>query len=361
MSILSNHEVTKKFFEVYFKALMPENMDLSQKRFITIHRKGGKPWPTRSTLPFDLATKASSKTFWSFCGDLALKVMDMPAAFLDGVVAVVKRALFDSRDEDYDLYKNWNEEVMKDVVLDTIREGKVDLPKSQAAAARNLTIKELIFPDFHEKDVFSFVRTELIAYRDLLAKWKIEYKDAPFREEISSSLNDVNEILAHDAQYTVEQKRAKMAEPYREFIREYTTVEDFYNRIIDNIVTHVKERLNVEGEYIFWNSKADFLFRKHYSGGRPDEENGLKDGRMAAFRQIYSSAMWYLSKLGQGWAEEKWTEFKRREWGNDVGLGRMDVWNAQVGRMLGVELCRGPVASGSACGVCEQKQTRLPH
>ena len=36
MSILSNHEVTKKFFEVYFKALMPENMDLSQKRFITI-------------------------------------------------------------------------------------------------------------------------------------------------------------------------------------------------------------------------------------------------------------------------------------------------------------------------------------
>jgi len=167
---------------------------------------------------------------------------------------------------------------MKDVVMDGIRDGKVDLPKSQAAAARNLTIKELIFPDFHEKDVFSFVRTELIAYRDLLAKWKIEYKDAPFREEISSSLNDVNEILAHDAQYTVEQKRAKMAEPYREFIREYTTVEDFYNRIIDNIVTHVKERLNVEGEYIFWNSKADFLFRKHYSGGRPDEANGLRFG-----------------------------------------------------------------------------------
>ena len=226
--------------------------------------------------------------------------------------------------------------------MDGIREGKVDLPKSQAAAARNLTIKELIFPDFHEKDVFSFVRTELIAYRDLLAEWKIEYKDAPFREEISSSLNDVNEILAHDAQYTVEQKRAELAEPYREFIREYTTVEDFYNRIVDNIVTHVKERLNVEGEYIFWNSKADFLFRKHYSGGRPDEVNGLKDGRMAAFRQIYSSAMWYLSKLGQGWAEEKWTEFKRREWGNDVGLGRMDVWNAQVGRMLGAELCRDP-------------------
>ena len=91
-------------------------------------------------------------------------------------------------------------------------------------------------------------------------------------------MNDVNEILAHDAQYTVEQKRAKMAEPYREFIREYTTVEDFYNRIIDNIVTHVKERLNVEGEYIFWNSKADFLFRKHYSGGRPDEANGLRFG-----------------------------------------------------------------------------------
>ena len=156
---------------------MPENMDLSQKRFITIHRKGGKPWPTRSTLPFDLATKASSKTFWSFCGDLALKVMDMPAAFLDGVVAVVKRALFDSRDEDYDLYKNWNEEVMKDVVLDTIREGKVDLPKSQAEAARNLIIKELIFPDFKEKDVFSFVRTELTKYRDQLAAWEAFYNE----------------------------------------------------------------------------------------------------------------------------------------------------------------------------------------
>ena len=158
---------------------------------------------------------------------------------------------------------------MKDVVMDGIRDGKVDLPKSQAAAARNLTIKELIFPDFHEKDVFSFVRTELIAYRDLLAKWKIEYKDAPFREEISSSLNDINEILAHDAQYTVEQKRAMLKEPYEEFIHNYTTVDDFYNKIIDNIVTHVEERLNVEGEYIFWNSKADFLFRKHYSGGRP--------------------------------------------------------------------------------------------
>ena len=69
-----------------------------------------------------------------------------------------------------------------------------------------------------------------------------------------------------------------MAEPYREFIREHTTVEDFYNRIVDNIVTHVKERLNVEGEYIFWNSKADFLFRKHYSGGRPDEANSLRFG-----------------------------------------------------------------------------------
>ena len=269
--------------------------------------------------------------------------MDLPAAFLDGVVAVVKRQLADSRDGDYDLYTNWNEEVAKDVVLDAIREGKVDLPKSQAAAARNLIIKELIFPDFKEKDVFSFVKTELTKYRDQLVEWgKIYNKKERFYSDIERALNDINEILAHDAQYTVEQKRAKMAEPYREFIREYTTVEDFYNRIIDNIVTHVEERLNVEGEYIFWNSKADFLFRKHYSGGRPDEENGLNGGRMAAFRQIYSSAMWYLSKLGQGWAEEKWTEFKRREWGNDVGLGRMDVWNAQVGRMLGVELCRDP-------------------
>ena len=134
-----------------------------------------------------------------------------------------------------------------------------------------------------------------------------------------SSLNDINKLLAHDAQYTEEQKRAMLKEPYAEFIRSYTTVDDFYketvDKIIDNIAASVKERWGAEGEYTFWNGKADFLFRKNYSGGKTDEENGLKDGRMAAFRQIYSSAMWYLSKLGQGWAEEKWTEFKRREWG----------------------------------------------
>ena len=55
---------------------------------------------------------------------------------------------------------------------------------------------------------------------------------------------------------------------------------------------------------------------------------------MAAFRQIYSSAMWYLSEPGQGWAEEKWAEFKRKEWGNNAELARMDIWNTQLGRMV---------------------------
>ena len=39
MSILSNHEVTKKFLEVYFKALGPASMDLAEKKFITIHER----------------------------------------------------------------------------------------------------------------------------------------------------------------------------------------------------------------------------------------------------------------------------------------------------------------------------------
>ena len=347
MSMFSNYEVTKKFFEVYFKALGPESLDLTKKQFITIHKKGGTPWTVPSTLPLQLAMKASNQTMRSFFGDLFFKVFGGAlSAAVDIAMTYGKKLMQESVDFIYDNYVEWNVNVVKDVVLDAVTKGKIDVSKSRISAAVEQSVKDFVFPDFQEKDVFSFVRTELIAYRDLLVTWEREYRGKIFYKEITSSLDDINKILAHDAQYTEEQKRAMLKEPYTEFIRSYTTVDDFYketvDKIIDNIAASVKERWGAEGEYIFWNGKADFLFRKNYSGGKTDEENGLKDGRMAAFRQIYSSAMWYLSKLGQGWAEEKWTEFKRREWGNDVGLGRMDVWNAQVGRMLGVELCRDP-------------------
>lgn len=349
MSIFSNREVAEKFFNIYFKALGPKSMDLTEKKFITLYEGGDVVFPLPSTLPSQLATTASSQTMWSFFGDLLSKVLGGGlSTAVDIAITYGKKLMQESSDFIYDSYVEWNVNVAKDVVLDAVTKGEIDISKSRIAAAVEQIVKDFVFPDFQEKDVFSFVKTELVKYRDQLIRWEVYYREKKenFYSEIVSSLNDINKILAHDAQYTEEQKRAMLKEPYAEFIRSYTTVDDFYketvDKIIDNIAASVKERWGAEGEYTFWNGKADFLFRKNYSGGKTDEENGLKDGRMAAFRQIYSSAMWYLSKLGQGWAEEKWTEFKRREWGNDVGLGRMDVWNAQVGRMLGVELCRDP-------------------
>ena len=91
-----------------------------------------------STLPFELASTASRKTLWSFLGDLLFKVIGLPAAFLDGVFAVVKRQMADSEDVDYDLYTEWNMNVIKNVILDVIKKKKVDLPKSQAVAAKDL-------------------------------------------------------------------------------------------------------------------------------------------------------------------------------------------------------------------------------
>ena len=98
----------------------------------------------------------------------------------------------------YDNYVEWNVNVVKNVVLDAVTKEKIDVSKSRISAAVEQSVKDFVFPDFQEKDVFSFVRTELIAYRDLLITWEGKYENATFKEEITSSLNDVNEILAHE-------------------------------------------------------------------------------------------------------------------------------------------------------------------
>ena len=315
MSILSNHEVTKKFFEVYFKALGPASMDLAEKKFIKIYKRGNESLSLRSTLPSDLASTAVKATACSFFGDLIFKFFGGgPGTAVDIVMTYGKRLMQESTDFIYDSYVEYNMNVVKDVVLDAVTKGVIDISKSQMTAALESVIRDVVFPDFQEKDVFSFVRSELYAYKEQLERWGNTYKKDEKNKElysaIESSLNDVNEILALDSQYTEEQKRTMLKEPYAEFIRSYTTVEDFYNdavdSIVDSIAASVKEQWGAEGEYIFWNSKADFLFRKNYAGGKTEEENGLKSGRMAAFRQIYSSVMWYLSNSGKDWAEDKW-------------------------------------------------------
>ena len=177
MSMFSNYEVTKKFFEVYFKALGPESMDLSQKKFITIHKKGGTPWPVPSTLPLQLAMKASNQTMRSFFGDLFFKVFGgVLSTAVDIAMTYGKKLMQESTNFIYDSYVEWNVNVVKDVVLDAVTKGEIDISKSRISAAVEQIVKDFVFPDFQEKDVFSFVRTELIAYRDLLVTWEREYR-----------------------------------------------------------------------------------------------------------------------------------------------------------------------------------------
>ena len=89
---MSNYEAAKKFFEAYFRTFKPEGMDLIRGKFIAkIYEQEGQNYSIAWTLPTYLSMEASEKTGWSFFGDLLFKVMNLPAAFLDGVVAVVKR------------------------------------------------------------------------------------------------------------------------------------------------------------------------------------------------------------------------------------------------------------------------------
>lgn len=103
MSMFSNYEVTKKFFEVYFKALGPESLDLTKKQFITIHKKGGTPWTVPSTLPLQLAMKASNQTMRSFFGDLFFKVFGGAlSAAVDIAMTYGKKLMQESADFIYD-------------------------------------------------------------------------------------------------------------------------------------------------------------------------------------------------------------------------------------------------------------------
>ena len=126
MSILSNHEVAKKFFEVYFKSLGPESLDLAEKKFITIHEKGGEPWPARSTLPLQLAMKASNQTMRSFFGDLFFKVFGGAlSAAVDIAITYGKKLMQESANFIYDSYVELNVNVVKDVVLDAVTKDRM--------------------------------------------------------------------------------------------------------------------------------------------------------------------------------------------------------------------------------------------
>ena len=149
MSILSNHEVAKKFFEVYFKALGPASMDLAEKKFIKIYKRGSDVLPLWSTLPSNLASTAVKKTAWSFFGDLIFKFLGGGLGVATDIVMTYgKKRLQDSSDFVYDRFVEYNMNVIKDVALDAVTKGVIDISKSQTTAALEIVIRDLVFPDF---------------------------------------------------------------------------------------------------------------------------------------------------------------------------------------------------------------------
>ena len=116
--------------------------------------------------------KASNQTMLSFFGDLFFKFFGGGlGAAVDIVMTYGKKLMQESTDFIYDRFVEYNMNVVKDVALDAVTKGVIDISKSRMTAALEIAIRDLVFPDFQEKDVFSFVRSELIKYRDQIIKW----------------------------------------------------------------------------------------------------------------------------------------------------------------------------------------------